>query len=143
METVNVSKEMQRITRSSKRRAEQLNLSNEGSESTVEKEQSVNGDVDNDDSSMEPKRPRFDIPNTDKTITTKSKRCHLCDKNVQFLSSHYANNHEDHEVYSARMWPKIRIKYEEIHQSRPRIAVESTQRIAIIVKRMCRTSVLG
>ncbi|XP_055312059.1 uncharacterized protein LOC129574245 isoform X2 [Sitodiplosis mosellana] len=101
LETVNVSKEMKRITRSSKRKAEQLNLSSEGSESTVEKEQ-----PDVDDSSTEPKRQRIDIQNTDKTMTTKSKRCHFCDKNFQFLSSHYANMHEDHEVYSARMSAK-------------------------------------
>lgn len=95
LETVNVSKEMQRITRSSKRKAEQMSSSGD-SESLTEKEA-------DDDSLSEPKRPKIDIRNTDKTITTKSKRCHICDKNFQFLSSHYANNHEGEEVYSARM----------------------------------------
>lgn len=120
LETVNVSKEMQRMTRSSKRRAEQLNLSNDGSESTVEEKQSVNGDDDDNDISTEAKRPRFDIPNTDNSITTKTKRCHLCEKNVPFLSSHYANNHEDHEVYSARMSVK---NSEKVRRNPPKPAI--------------------
>lgn len=91
---------MQRITRSTKRKAEQLNLSDRSE--SMEKEILVV-----EDSSTEAKRPRVNqIQNTDNTITTKSKRCHICDRNFPFLSSHYANIHEGCEVYSARMSAK-------------------------------------
>lgn len=89
---------MQRITRSSKRKAEQLNLGEENE--VTEKEIPV----EEDQSSSESKRQKVEIKNIDKTITTKSKSCQICDKNVaQGISSHYANMHEGHEVYSARM----------------------------------------
>lgn len=97
LEKVDESKEMQRITRSSKRRAEILN-SSDGSESNEK------NSVD-DDSSSEPKRQKTDeIPkNVNKAITIKYKKCAICNKSIKHSTSHYVSFHEGCEIYSARM----------------------------------------
>lgn len=98
IEKIDETQEMQRITRSSKRRAETLN-SSDGSEST-EKE-SVG-----DSSSNEPKRQKTsaEIPkNFDKSITIKSKKCVICSKNMKYSTNHYVTCHEGSEIYCARI----------------------------------------
>lgn len=98
IEKIDESQEMQRITRSSKRRAETLN-SSDGSEST-EKE------TVEDNSSNEPKRQKTsaEIPkNFDKSITIKSKKCVICSKNMKYSTNHYVTCHEGYEIYCARI----------------------------------------
>lgn len=117
-----VSKEMKRITRSTKRKAQLANLSEnggvdgggDGGESTEK------GTVTDDHNTSEPKRQKFDNNNTDKTITTKSKKCHICEKSFQSISVHYANVHESIEVHSARMSPENSDKVRKIP---PKLAV--------------------
>lgn len=96
-----ISQEMHRMTRSSKRKAEQIE------EEVVSKENCVVKTEPKDDCSTEAKRPRDDGKNTDPTMTIKSKHCHICNKQFAYLSSHYAIEHEGVEVYSSRMSAKM------------------------------------
>lgn len=114
LEKVDESKEMQRITRASKRKAEAEAASSENSEqfepvAVATEPADTERDVkpvltiitpseSNDEKQIE--------KNTNSSYTVKSNKCVLCDRSTQYLSSHYRNHHDTQEVYSARMSSK-------------------------------------
>lgn len=90
-----------RITRSSKKR--KADMKNSVDSSVLSNASDFKVILVDDDSLMDPKRPRIDTKNIDKNITSKSKKYHICDKPYKCLSIHYANMHKGTEVYCARM----------------------------------------
>lgn len=131
LEKVDESKEMQRITRASKRRAEAM-MANETSEQNSERSSPAPTDVEKDVKPILTPDPPNETSN-EKTIkntltshTIKSSKCLLCSRNCGYLSTHYANNHEGFEVYSARISVK---KADQLRRSPPEAATRADGKI--------------
>lgn len=117
LEKVDESTEMHRMTRASKRKADAMAAASESSEQLATEAETVDTEKDvkpllsslpepkpqpNESSDAKP----IEIKNTTLSYTVKSNKCLLCAKNTPYLSTHYTNNHDEYEVYSARMSSK-------------------------------------
>lgn len=120
LEKVDESKEMQRMTRASKRKAEQTATTDENSEqaepnvptpTTAAPAEAMHAEKDVKPvlttlAPNESSDATTIVKNTDSAYTVKASKCLLCNKNIQYLSTHYTNHHDTYEVYSARMSSK-------------------------------------